>query len=123
MVDRRGLPGELERGGRDVLGVGAGGPGEHRHAEHLIADPEPVDPWHNFLDDPRNVPAEDEGRLAEQREHAGADERLHRIHAGGLDADQNLGGKRLGTGNLLELQHLRATKRMLRDCFHGKPPL
>ena len=35
----------------------------------------------------------------------------------------DLGGKRLGTGNLLELQHLRATKRMLRDCFHGKPPL
>jgi hypothetical protein len=67
VVDARGLAGQLAGGCGDVLGVGARGAREERHAVDLVTHLEAVDAGHDGLDDPGDVPAEHEGWWTEQR--------------------------------------------------------
>src|SRR6266699_1110264 len=75
-----GLAGKLTRWRRDVLRVRAGRAREERHAVHLVAGLEPGHAGLHVLNHPAEIPAEDERRLAEQRELPGPDHRLYRVH-------------------------------------------
>jgi hypothetical protein len=57
------LAGQLARWRGHVFGVGAARAGEERHAEHLVAGREAIDPGHHLLDHAGHVPAEDDWRL------------------------------------------------------------
>ena len=118
MRQARRLAGELAGRCRHVLRVGAGRAGEKRHPIHLVADLEPGDTFqaHNH---PGDIPAEDERRLANQRELARPDERLHGIHAHGLHADQHLGGQRHRPVYLGNLEHLGTAESLLNNGTHA----
>jgi hypothetical protein len=115
------LAGELTGRCRHVLRVGAGRAGEKRHPVHLVADVEPGDAL-QVLDHSGDIPAEDERRLADQRELARPDERLHGIHAHRLDADKHLGGQRHRPVYLGDLEHLGAAESLLNNGTHVLGP-
>ena len=85
---------------------------------YFVADVEPGDAF-QVLNHARDVPAEDERRLADQRELAGPDKRLHGVHAHGLDADQHLCGQRHWPVYLSNLQYLGTAESLLNNGMHA----
>ena len=112
------LAGELAGRRRYVLRVGAGRAGEKGHPVYFVADVKPGDAF-QALNHARDVPAEDERRLADQRELAGPDKRLHGVHAHGLDADQHLCGQRHWPVYLSNLQDLGTAESLLNNGMHA----
>lgn len=94
VIDAFGLWRNLIGGGHGQFGVGRRLLRKVRHAEHLIANLEAGNIGAKRLDGSGNVPAEDEGRLAEQRIVAAAHRAVDRVDAGGADADQHFAGLR-----------------------------
>ena len=85
---------------------------------YFVADVKPGDAF-QVLNHAGDVPAEDERRLADQRELAGPDERLHGVHAHGLDADQHLSGQRHWPVYLGNLEHLGTAESLLNNGMHA----
>jgi len=92
--------------------------GEKRRPVHLVADLEPGDAF-QALNHPGDIPAEDERRLADQRELSRPDEWLHGVHAHGLAADQHLSTQRHWPVYLGNLEHLGTAENLLNNGMHA----
>ncbi len=114
------LGGEVARRGGYVLGVGAGLAREPGHAEDFLADLEAGDAGADSGDDAADVPADGEGRLAEDAGHplARAGLEVDRVDPGGPNLDLDLGRDRLRRLDLGQGQHLRPAELVLDDRPH-----
>ena len=100
---------ELPRRRGGELGIPAPRAREPGHAEHAVAGREQRDPAAHLRHDSRHVPAEGERWRPGIRGRASPLPSLpvHRIHPGGMDLDEHLGGNRRWTLDINEPEHLR----------------
>ena len=118
MVEPRRLVGQLARGCHHELGISTDRAREVRHPVHLVTGTKPRDPGPGLLHDPRDVPAEHERRVPEQRPRAGPDGGIDRVDTDRADADEHLGRQRLWPLHLGNAEDFGTSEGLLTDGSH-----
>jgi hypothetical protein len=115
VIQRTRLAGQLPRRRGDQFSVGTRRPREHRHAVDLVARLKSIHARDHVFHHARDIPTEDEGRLAEHRAGATPDARFDRIESDRADSNQYFGGNGLGRVDLDDLEHIGVAETVL--CY------
>ena len=95
---------------------------EAGHAKHAVALGQPLDPFAHRIDDTGNLSARCEGTRRLHLVHVADDQRVGKVHTGGMDAHPHLLLAGLRVRQLFEHECFRAADLFAEHRFHGVLP-